>query len=158
MTWELDGLTSKQSAAWGLFQKGIPAIEIARRMETSRQYIHQTLKVAETKIAHNLLEVATSSGLQIRSLKPEKGVLLGFNTALGRDVVLTYTVRHGIRTWYWYDEPEQVKDQKLLEDAKRYLLDEADERGIPLTAEERKLQPAKLARIVFSKLMPGETF
>jgi hypothetical protein len=123
-------------------------------MKTSRQYVHQTLKIAEVKVSKTLLDVAHSNFLDIKVLQPERGILLGYNRFLRRNVIVTYTVNYGIRVWYWYDNPEAVKDEKLLEEAKRYLLNEAEERGVDLTADERSAHPAKLARTLFGKLLP----
>ncbi len=125
-------------------------------MKTSRQYIHQTLKIAEAKVSKNLLEVATSMGLQIKTLQPEKGILLGFNPLLDRKVIITYTAKYGVRTWYWYDNPEQVNDKKLLADAREYLLAEAGERGIPLSETEKRMHPSTLAKTIFGRLLSGE--
>ena len=150
----LQPLTSKQSAAWSSFQRGITAIEIAKRMKTTRQNVHQTLKIAEVKISKTLLDVARSNGLEIKALQPEKGILLGYNPLLKRNVVVTYTSKNGVRVWYWYDNPEKIDDEKLLQETREYLLNEAEERGIRLTLEEKNTHPARLARAVFSRLLP----
>lgn len=147
-------LTARQGHTWALFQDGLSAAEIARRIKKSRQYVHQTLHTAETKIARSLLDTAGRNGLEIRAVRPERGILLGYHPFLRKNVVITYTTRNGIRVWYWYENPADVKDERLLSEARAYLLDEADERAIKVTAEQRKLHPAKLARIIFRELLP----
>ena len=147
-------LTRKQGIAWALFQDGLSAVQIAKRLRTSRQYVHQTLRTAEAKIARTLRETGRRNGLDIKAIRPEKGILLGYHPVLKRNVVVTYTTRNGLRVWYWYDNPHDVRDEKLLREAREYLLNEAEERGIPLTQDQRSLHPAKLAQVVFRALLP----
>jgi len=147
-------LTPKQSMAWALLQDGLSPIQIAKRLRTSRQYVHQTLRTAEEKISKSLREAVRLNGLEIRVVRPEKGILLGYHPVLMRNVVVTYTTRNGMRVWYWYDNPHDVRDEKLLREAREYLLNEAAERGLHLSAEQRALHPAKLAQVVFSALLP----
>jgi len=147
-------LTSKQSAAWALFQKGASMIQIAKQMKASRQYVQQTLKIAEGKISKSLLDAARSNDLEIRAIRPDRGVLLGHNRVLGRNVVVTYTSKYGIKVWFWYDKPEEVRDEKLLDEAREYLFNQAEERGIKLSHEEKNMHPSRLARTVFSRILP----
>jgi hypothetical protein len=147
-------LTQKQGMAWALLQDGLSPIQIAKRLRTSRQYVHQTLRTAEAKISKSLLEMGRLNGLEIRAVRPEKGILLGYHPLLKRNVVVTYTTRNGMRVWYWYDNPHEVRDEKLLREAREYLLSEAAERGLRLSPEQRALHPAKLAQVVFSALLP----
>jgi len=147
-------LTSKQSLAWMLFQKGFTPTEIANRLKTTRQYVHQTLKISEGKISRTLLETARLNGLDIKAIQPEKGLLLGYNPVLRRKVLITYTAKNGLRIWYWYDKPDEVKDVRILSEAREYLINEAEERGMALTADQKRLHPASLAEHIFATLLP----
>ena len=129
-------------------------IQIANQMKASRQYVQQTLKIAEGKISKCLLDAARSNDLEIRGIRPDRGALLGYNRVLGRNVVVTYTSKYGIKVWYWYDKPEEVRDEKLLDEAREYLFNQAAERGIRLSHDEKNMHPARLARTVFSKILP----
>jgi hypothetical protein len=55
--------------------------------------------------------------------------------------------------WYWYDKPEEVTNEEFLRQTREYLLDLAKERGIEIE-DAAKVHPAKLAHIIFSKLVP----
>src|SRR5207245_8851601 len=90
-------------------------IQIAKQMKASRQYVQQTLKIAEGKISKSLLDAARSNDLEIRAIRPDRGVLLGHNRVLGRNVVVTYTSKYGIKVWYWYDQPAAASDETLLD-------------------------------------------
>ena len=146
-------LTAKQSIAWALSQRGIPPSEIAERTKNTRQYVHQTLKIAETKVSKALLEVARSGSLQILKMQPEQGIMVGYQPMLNRNVVVTFTTKNGVKVWYWHDKPEKVTDEKLLRETREYLFNEAEERGIRLTPEEKNMHPARLAQTLFTRLL-----
>lgn len=46
---------------------------------------------------------------------------------------------------------------KWVERCRRRLLDEAEERNVQLSAEERELPPSRLAHLIFSRVIPGLT-
>ena len=148
-------LSGKQKTIWSLRWKGNSPSEIASELGTSRQYVHQVLLAAESKVSRTLLEVAQGANLQIKKVDPKNGVLLAYDPILKSNSVITYTNKNGIRIWHWYDRIEDIKDQSYADEVRNYLLNEADERGIKLTEEERNLHPARLARLVFGKLIQG---
>jgi len=82
-----------------------------------------------------------------------KGVLLGYHPALKRKAILTYSTNFGIKVWYWHDKPEEVTDQAFLNQTRQYLLDIANERGVEIENAEN-IHPAKLAHLIFTKLIP----
>lgn len=125
---------------------------MAYKLKTSRQYVNQTKQTIEAKLSKALLEVARLNDLQIIRLYQENAILLGYHPGLNRKAVITYTTNHGIKVWYWYDTPEEVTNEDFLRETREYLLEIACERGIEL--EEKTMHPAKLAHIVFSKLIP----
>jgi hypothetical protein len=55
--------------------------------------------------------------------------------------------------WYWHDNPEEITNEEFLRQTREYLLDIAKERGIEIENAE-KIHPAKLAYMIFSKLIP----
>jgi hypothetical protein len=80
-------------------------------------------------------------------------VLLGYHPALKRKAIVTYSTRHGIKVWYWHDNPEEVTNAEFLRHTRDHLLDIAEERGIQLE-DTADVHPAKLAHMIFSKLIP----
>lgn len=123
-------------------------------LKTSRQYVNQTKLAAEARLSKALLEVAQVNNLQVRRFYPDKAILLGYHPGLNQETVVTYTSNHGIRVWYWHDNPEMVTDEVFLRETRHYLIDMANERGIELTAKEKEMHPARLAQAIFSKLIP----
>jgi len=146
-------LSRKQRTVWSLISKGLSAVAIADKLNTTRQFVNQTKLAAEAKLSTTLLDVAQANGLQVTKLYPKKGILLGYHPALKRKAILTYSTNYGIKVWYWHDNPEEVTNQEFLRQTRMYLLDIARERGVEVENAENT-HPAKLAHIVFSKLAP----
>jgi hypothetical protein len=146
-------LSRKQKTVWSLISKGLSAVAIADKLNTTRQFVNQTKLAAEAKLSTTLLDVAQANDLQVTKLYAKKGILLGYHPALKRKAILTYSTNYGIKVWYWHDKPEEVTNQEFLRQTRTYLLDIAKERGVEVENAEN-IHPAKLAHIVFSKLAP----
>ncbi len=146
-------LSQKQKTVWSLISKGFSVSAIADKLKTTRQYVNQTRLTAEAKLSTTLLEVAQANDLQVIRLYPKEAILLGYHPALKRKAVVTYSTNHGIKVWYWHDNPEEVTNQEFLRQTREYLLDLAKERGIEVE-NAGEMHPAKLASIIFSKLVP----
>jgi len=140
-------------AVWSLLTKGFSVSAIADKLNTTRQYVNQTRLTAEAKLSTTLLEVARTNDLQVTRLYPKQAILLGYHPALKRKAIVTYTTNHGLKVWYWHDNPEEVTDTAFLNQTRQYLMDIAKERGIDIPDAE-KIHPAKLAHLVFCKLIP----
>ena len=133
--------------------KGFSVSKIAEKLRTTRQYVNQTRLTAEAKLSTALLEVARVNDLQVTRLYPKEAILLGYHPALKRKAIITYTTSHGLKVWYWHDNPEEVTDQAFLNQTRQYLIDIAKERGIEVE-DDAKMHPAKLAHIIFCQLIP----
>src|SRR3972149_7808077 len=146
-------LSQQQKTVWGLISKGFSVSAIAGKLSTPRQYVNQTRLTAEAKLSTTLLEVARANDLQVTRLYPKEAVLLGYHPALKRKAIVTYSTSHGIKVWYWHDNPEEVTNEEFLKQTKAYLIDIAKERGVEIP-ESANIHPAKLAHLIFSKLVP----
>jgi len=146
-------LSQKQKTIWSLIRKGLSVSAIAAKLRTTRQYVNQTRLTAEAKLSTTLLDVARANDLQVTRLYPKEAILLGYHPGLKRKAIVTYSTSHGIKVWYWHDNPEEVTNQEFLRQTREYLLDLARERGIKVEAAA-EMHPAKLASIIFSKLIP----
>ena len=147
-------LSLKQMTVWSLASKGTSIIAIAEKLKTSRQYVNQTRLAAEAKISKALLDVAQVNELQVIKLKPNEAILLGYHPSLKRKAIVTYTTKHGMKVWYWHDNPEEEHlNENFLKQTRQYLLDIAAERGVEVQGAE-KLHSAKLAQAIFSELIP----
>ena len=146
-------LSQSQKAVWSLISTGLSVTKIADKLKTTRQYVNQTRLTAQAKLSTTLLEVAQVNDLQVTRLYPQQAILLGYHPALKRKAIITYTTSHGLKVWYWHNNPEEVTDQAFLNQTRQYLIDIAKERCVEIENAEN-LHPAKLAHIIFSKLIP----
>jgi hypothetical protein len=146
-------LTGKQKTIWQLKIKGQTVAAIADKLKTTRQFVNQTKLAAEAKLSTTLLEVAQSNDLQVTRLYPKDAILLGYHPALKLKAIVTYSTSHGIKVWYWHDNPEEVTDTAFLNQTRQYLMEIAKERGIEIE-DASTIHPAKLAHLIFSKLIP----
>ena len=146
-------LSQQQKTVWSLISKGFSVSAIADKLKTTRQYVNQTRLTAEAKLSTTLLEVAQANDLQVTRLYPKEAILLGYHPALKRKAIITYSTNHGIKVWYWHDNPEEVTNAEFLRQTREYLVDMAKEKGIEIE-DAANIHPAKLAHVLFSKLVP----
>ncbi len=146
-------LSQQQKTVWSLLSKGFSVSAIADKLKTTRQYVNQTRLTAEAKLSTTLLEVAQANDLQVTKLYTKEAILLGYHPALKRKAIVTYSARHGIKVWYWHDNPEEVTNEEFLRQTREYLLDVAKEKGIEIENAEN-IHPARLAHMIFSSLIP----
>ena len=146
-------LSLKQKTVWSLIREGFSVSAIATKLSTTRQYINQTRLTSEAKLSATLLDVASANDIPITKLYPKKAILLGYHPALKHKAIITYTTSHGIKVWYWHNNPEQITNENFLHQTRKYLLDIAKEQNITLE-DTTEIHPAKLAHIIFSKLVP----
>src|SRR4030042_1711199 len=121
-------LSQKQKTVWSLIGKGFSVSIIADRLNTTRQYVNQTRLTAQAKLSITLLEVAHANDLQVTRLYPKEAILLGYHPALKRKAIVTYSTNHGIKVWYWHDNPEEVTNEEFLRQTREYLIELAKER------------------------------
>ena len=136
-----------------MITKGLTVSAIADKLSTTRQYVNQTRLTAEAKLSTTLLDVAVANDLQVTRLYTKEAILLGYHPALKRKAIVTYSTSHGIKVWYWHDNPEEVTNEEFLRQTRQYLLDIAKERGIEIE-NANKIHPAKLAHTIFCQLIP----
>jgi hypothetical protein len=146
-------LSQSQKDIWSLICTGLSVTKIAQKLNTTRQYINQTRIMAQAKLSATLLEVAQVNDLQVTKLYPKQAILLGYHPALKLKAIITYNTSHGLKVWYWHDNPEEVTDTALLNQTRQYLIDIAKERGIQIE-NASNIHPAKLAHMIFSQLIP----
>ena len=152
--WTLSSpLSQTQKKVWALIREGLSTAAIADRLDATRQFVNQTKLAAEAKLSTTLLDVAQANDIQVTKVYPKEGLLLGYHPGIGRRAILTYSTRHGIKVWYWHDDPDQVTNQEFLKQTRAYLLDIASERHIDVK-DAKSMHPGRLAHVLFSELIP----
>lgn len=142
-----------QKKVWALIGEGLSTAAIADRLDATRQFVNQTKLAAEARLSTTLLDVAQANDIQVTKVYPKEGLLLGYHPGIGRRAILTYSTRHGIKVWYWHDDPDQVTNQEFLKQTRAYLLDIASERHIDVK-DAKSMHPGRLAHVLFSELIP----
>jgi transcriptional regulator len=146
-------LTPRQSHLWSLKLVGLTESDISRKEEISRQSVHIILDVAQEKLSQALKEAAEVNRIRVSHMDPAKAVLFGRSLEFGHKVVVTYSPSNGIKIWYAHDD--DCRECKLDKSWVRVILREAEQRRIELSAAEIQLPPHKLAKLIFSKMLPG---
>ena len=148
-------LTERQLEIWRLRFKGFSKAEVGRRLGITRQAVYDAEKYTLEKVESALRHVAEASRIEVQFLDPSRGVLLGQDHSTSGRVIVTFSARNGVQTWH-HEQPD-CGSCRWEDRCKRRLLDEAVERDVPLSSEERELPPSKLAHAIFSKVIPGLT-
>ena len=146
-------LTIRQLEIWRLRFRGLTQAEVGRHLGITRQGVYDTEKIMLEKVEKALRDVAQVNKIDIKYLDPSKGILHGFHPATQNQIIVTFSARNGVQTWH-YEQPNCGECQWEVS-CKERLLDEADERRINLTKEERQLQASELAHLIFSNAIPG---
>lgn len=145
-------LTNRQLEIWDLNRRGESRAEIGQRFNFTRQAVYDALKVSLGKVENALRHTAEASSIEIISIDPTNGILLGVMPLDSSKVIITFSRKHGVQTWH-FEEPDCGKCKYTKRCAER-LLDEADERGIEIGVDQKSIPPSKLAHLIFSKLIP----
>ena len=146
-------LTERQLEIWKLLFRGFSKAEVGRRLGITRQGVHDAERQMLGKVESALLHVAQVDRLDIDHIDPSEGILHGYHPATGNRVIVTFSGRNGVQTWH-YEDPDCDACQ-WEGDCRQRLLDEAEERRVPLSAEERSMPASRLAHALFSKVIPG---
>jgi predicted DNA-binding protein (UPF0251 family) len=146
-------LTERQLEIWRLRFNGFSKAEVGRRLGITRQAIYDAEKYTLEKVESALRHVADASRIEISYLDVSKGILLGFNPMTNTRVIVTFSARNGVKTWH-YENPDCF-ECRWVEQCRRRLMEESEERNVSLSDEDKGLPPSKLAHIIFSRVIPG---
>jgi hypothetical protein len=150
MTLSLGYLTAKQKMMWDLKSSGLQEAKIARKLNITRQTVHQTLDIATLKIGEALTEVAKINKIEVQSLDPNRGFLKGYSNHFKTQAFVTFSAKNGIQLWYKH-EGDCEKCQKL-QTCRETLLSEAKDRNFLILDDTSKILPSKLAEALFAKI------
>ena len=144
-------LTDRETKIWTLRRNRLTQSEIGRKLGISRQAIHKSYTLIDSKVEQAFIEAAETNNLEMRSVNVVDGVMEAYSPAHQINVFVTLSKANGLKTWYLY---EGNCSQCSLEKTCRMMLeDEAEERGIMLRAIDKLLPPSELALKIFSKYL-----
>ena len=146
-------LTDRQLEIWTLRFKGLSLAEVGRHLGITRQGVYDAEKQTLSKVESALKHVAQVNRLDVDYIEPSKGILHGYHPATQNRVIVTFSATNGVQTWHYEDPDCEVCQWEG--NCKQRLLDEANERDLKLSQDERDLPASKLAHAIFSKAIPG---
>jgi len=144
-------LTSKQKQIWNLKNNGLLEVNIARRLDVTRQTVHKALNIANTKISQALQETAKLNKIKIKTVDPANGILIGYSPEFKTDAMITFSARNGVQIWYRHKGDCENCDQ--LQACRTMLLIEMEDRNIQPMENLDLMLPSKLAEIIFLKII-----
>ncbi len=150
MTLSTGYLTPKQTRIWDLKGNGIQEAHIAKHLKITRQTVHKALDTANLKIGEALEETAKINKIEIQTLNPTKGYLLGYSAHFKTKAFITFSAKNGVQVWYRHDG--DCKKCRKLETCREALLTEAKNRNFLILDDTSKILPSKLAEALIEKI------
>lgn len=152
----IDGyMTPREIKIWDLRRKNNSQSQISRVLGVSRQAIHKTYGIIDSKVEQAFLEVAATNHLIAKTINLIDGVMEAHSPAHQISVIVSFSNINGIKTWYLYEGNCQVCN--LNTSCRTTLEAEADERGIELSPLDLLLSPTKLAIKIFGRYTEEKT-
>ena len=151
MTFRVGYLTDRETRIWGLRRNRLSQSEIGRELGISRQAIHKSYSLIDSKVEQAFVEAAETNNLEMRSINVVDGVMEAFSPAHKIQVFVTLSKVNGLKTWYLYEG--NCSTCTLEKSCRSMLENEAEERGVKLRALDELLPPTKLAIKLFSRYL-----
>jgi transcriptional regulator len=143
-------LTAKQVKIWDLKRRGFLEAGIARELNVSRQTVHKAADVADSKVSQALMETAKLNKIKVRMVDPAIGILSGFSSEFKTPVIITFSGKNGVQVWYKHEG--DCKNCDHLENCRKTLLAEMEERNIQLPKSLESMPPTNISEFLFQRL------
>jgi hypothetical protein len=99
-----------------------------------------------------LYDASKLNRVEPRVIDAGRGVLVGWSNEFQTDVVITLNPKAGLRVWYQHNMA-RCTFCPTKKQCRSWLLENAQEYGVSLSALERNGDPSKLSSIIFSRLL-----
>jgi DNA-binding XRE family transcriptional regulator len=132
-------------------REGLTQSEIARKLNITRQTVHQLAGKIPEKMAAALNDAAALNNVDPIQLDVNKGILFGWSREFKTEAVIAMN-RDGLRVWYKHD----LGKCKICPDrrpCRSTLLKNAEDLGVSLSSQERRLPPLALSNVVFLRAL-----
>jgi hypothetical protein len=131
-------------------RRGFLEAGIARELDISRQTVHKAADVADSKVSQALMETARLNKIKVRVVNPAIGILSGFSSEFKTLVIITFSAKNGVQVWYKHEGDCENCD--YLENCRKTLLAEMEERNIQLPKSLESMPPTKISEFLFQRL------
>ncbi len=144
-------MTPRETTVWDLRRRTNSQAEIGRLLGTTRQASHRTFDIIDEKLSRAFKEAASSNHLEVKTVNLVDGIMEAYSPVHKTPVFVSVSKVNGLMLWYQHEgECGSCSEEK---GCRKYLEDEASERGIELTSGERALPPTKLAIKIFGRYL-----
>jgi len=150
LTFRAGYLTQREMGIWDLRRRRNSQSEIGRLMGVSRQAINKAYRIIDQKVEQAFMEAADANHLEPRTVNLVEGVMDAYSPAYRVPVVVSFSKANGVKVWHLYEG--NCNECRLEGSCRRTLEDEAEERGISLTAMDNLRPPAQLASRIFGAI------
>jgi transcriptional regulator len=141
-------LTGREIQLWDMRRKKLTQSQISRRLNISRQAVHKSYPIIDSKMERAFNEAAETNHLEIKSINLVDGVMEAHSVAQDIPVFVSMSNSNGLKIWYLYEG--NCGRCKLERSCRRMLVTEAEERRISLSSVDKKMDPTHLALKIFS--------
>ena len=150
MTFSTAYLNSTQFKIWSLRRNGLKQVDIADRLGITRQAISKSIDAIDEKIQLTMNEFATLKQIEPRYMSTVEGIMIGRSTRFDVDTVVTLSETSNLQVWY--SHTADCDTCKSYNFCRSFLMSEAKKRNVALSKDEKKMQPAQIAKILFTRL------
>lgn len=142
-------LTGRELAVWKLRRQGLKQADIAKKLGVKRQGINHALVGIDSKMGQAMREAAAINKLDIWGVDLKEGIMEAYSQAHQVPVIVSFSEANGVQAWYMYEGRCEACNR--LSQCRSMLTAEAEERGVKLSEEDKRLSPTKLARKIFAR-------
>jgi hypothetical protein len=96
------------------------------------------------------METARLNKMKVKAVDPAIGILSGFSSEFKTPAIITFSARNGVQVWYKHEGDCANCDQ--LENCRKTLLAEMEERNIQPLENLEPISPSKIAELLFHKI------
>jgi len=134
-------LTQRQRMIGRLKSEGFTEAGIGWKLDITRQTVHKALNVANQKILQALGETAKINKIEIRTVFPSQGYLIGYSLHFSTGAFVTYSPKDGIQICY--PDVGNCKKCNRANKCRETLLNEAKNRKIELEEDISQISTSK---------------
>lgn len=147
MKFRVGYLTPRESSIWDLRRRKHSQSEIGRELGVSRQAVHKTYQIIDSKVEQAFMEAAETNNLIVKTINLVDGVMKAHSPAHKIPVIVSLSKANGLKIWYLYKG--NCSTCNLESSCRSTLEAEAEERGVKLTVSDQLKPPTQLALDLF---------
>ncbi|HYW02042.1 MAG TPA: hypothetical protein VE862_11280 [Candidatus Acidoferrum sp.] len=142
-------LNRTQHKIWSLRRIGFRQVDIAKKLGITRQAVNKTVGTIDENVQFAMNEIATLNQIKPRYMSTLEGIMIGHSRRFDVDAVVTLSDSSNLQIWY--SSTADCDKCKSYAFCRSFLMSEAKRRNVNLSKDEKKLQPSRIAKILFAR-------